>query len=144
MRDVNKVILIGRLGADPIQRLTQSGMPVVSFSVATARSLGKGSKQLEFSVTDDSERDVEDQESSKSPVEVSEPKKETQWHRCVAWGKQGVTCAQYLKKGSRVYVEGSVRSRKFTTEQGDMRYVTEVHANEVSFLNSPRNRAVDG
>ena len=56
----------------------------------------------------------------------------------MAWGKQGVTCAQYLKKGSRVYIEGSVRHRAYVTEAGDQRHMTEIHTDEVSFLNSPR------
>ncbi|MCM2279661.1 MAG: single-stranded DNA-binding protein [Oligoflexia bacterium] len=107
MKDVNKVILIGRLGSDPIQRETKSGVAVVHFPLATSRRLKEG-----------------DQESTE----------ETQWHRIVAWGKQGELCAQYLKKGQTVFVEGSMRSHKYETKSGDARMSFEVHLENVSFL----------
>ncbi len=111
MKDVNKIILIGRLGADPILRETKTGAVVVHFPVATARRV--------------------------KPTEPSEeePKtEETQWHRIVAWGRQGETCAQYLKKGQKVYVEGSILSRKYEAKDGSERMSFEVIAETVSFL----------
>jgi single-strand DNA-binding protein len=112
MKDVNKIILIGRLGADPVQRETQNGTPVVHFPLATSRKLraeGEG-------------------EAAKT--------EETQWHRVVAWGKQGEACAQYLKKGQSVFVEGSVKTRKFSGKDGSSKIAFEVHAENVSFLSS--------
>ena len=113
MKDVNKIILLGRLGADPIQRETKSGISVVHFSVATSRIL-RGSGEAE---------------GNNSP-----PAEETQWHRIVAWGKLGENCAQYLRKGSRAYIEGSVRTRKYESKDGEARVAFEVHAEEISFL----------
>ena len=111
MKDVNKIILIGRLGADPILRETKTGAVVVHFPVATSRRV-----------------------KSTEPSE-SEPKtEETQWHRIVAWGRQGETCAQYLKKGQKVYVEGSILSRKYEAKDGTEKMSFEVIAETVSFL----------
>ena len=112
MKDVNKVILIGRLGADPVSRETKSGIPVVHFPVATSRRFR-------------SEGDPEE-----GPVSGEE----TQWHRVVAWGRQGLACAEYLRKGNSVYVEGGVRTRKFEGKDGAQRMAFEVHAENVSFL----------
>lgn len=117
MKDVNKVILIGRLGADPIQRETKNGVPVVHFPVATSRRLRD---------------DAADGETAEAP------KEETQWHRIVAWGKQGEICAQYLKKGHPVFVEGSLRSHKYDGKDGNTRLAFEIHAENVSFLGGNR------
>lgn len=111
MKDVNKIILLGRLGADPIQRETKSGTVVVHFPVATSRRLREDGESEGESFTE-----------------------ETQWHRIVAWGKRGEHCALYLRKGNRVYVEGSVRTRKYDTKDGEARIAFEIHADEVSFL----------
>ena len=111
MKDVNKIILVGRLGADPVERETKSGISVVHFPLATSRKV----------------RDDEDEEGERTG-------EETQWHRVVAWGKQGSACAQYLKKGQPVYIEGMVRSRKFEAKDGTQRFSFEVHADKVSFL----------
>ena len=115
MKDVNKVILIGHLGADPIQRETKSGIPVVHFPMATSRRL----------------RDSNDAEGKTS-------REETQWHRVVAWGKQGEVCAQYLKKGQPVYIEGMIRSHKYDGKDGVPRVAYEVHVDNVSFLSTGR------
>ncbi|MCM2322146.1 MAG: single-stranded DNA-binding protein [Oligoflexia bacterium] len=115
MKDVNKVILIGRLGADPVQRETKAGVPVVHFPVATSRRVREG-----------------DQEGAGG--ENGFPNEETQWHRVVAWGKQGELCAQYLRKGQTVFVEGSMRSHKYETKTGESRMSFEVHLENVSFL----------
>lgn len=112
MKDVNKIILIGRLGADPVQRETKNGVPVVHFPLATSR------KFREADAGDD--------------AELTE---ETQWHRVVAWGRQAEHCAQYLKKGASVYVEGSVRSHRYDGKDGQSRIAFEIHADSVNFLN---------
>jgi single-strand DNA-binding protein len=112
MKDVNKIILIGRLGADPVLRETKTGAVVVHFPVATSRRV-----------------------KSTEPSEDETPKtEETQWHRIVAWGRQGEACAQYLKKGQKVYVEGSVLSRKYEAKDGTEKMSFEVIAETVSFL----------
>ncbi len=117
MKDVNKVILVGRLGGDPVLRETKNGIPVANFSLATSRRL-----KTEATVEGES----------------VEPQEETQWHRVVVWGRQGEACTQYLKKGHAIYVEGSVRSRKYETKEGESRLSYEIHADEVSFLAPPR------
>ncbi len=107
MKDVNKLILVGRLGAEPVQRETKSGKRVVQFPLATARM-------------------------------NSQKEQETQWHRVVVWGKQAEMCQQYLDKGQTVYVEGILKSRKYTTQGGEERTAYEVHADEVNFLSKAR------
>jgi len=104
MKDINKVILVGRLGADPVQKETKNGLAVASFSVATSR------KGREDGVI------------------------QTQWHKIVAWGKQAEACATYLKKGHLVYVEGSMRSRKYEAKDGTARLAFEIHVDDVSFI----------
>jgi single-strand DNA-binding protein len=117
MKDVNKIILIGRVGADPIQRETKNGVPVVNFPLATRRRLRGEGPEAEVA------------------GEVAEASgEETQWHRVVVWGREGEVCTQYLRKGQAVYVEGSVRSRKFEAKDGTSRMAFEVHADNVSFL----------
>jgi single-strand DNA-binding protein len=123
MKDVNKVILVGRLGADPIQRETKAGLAVVHFPVATSRKL-----------------QVSNEGASN---EESAPSEETQWHKVVTWGKQGENCAQYLRKGSAVYIEGMIRSHKYEGKDGTSRMAFEVHADDVNFLGSPRAKASD-
>ncbi len=114
MKDVNKIILVGRLGADPVARETKNGIPVIHFPVATSRRL-KG-------------------EVTEEGGAIGAAVEETQWHRVIAWGKQGEICSQYLRKGQSVYVEGSVRTRKFEAKDGAERIAFEVHAESVSFL----------
>ncbi len=109
MKDVNKIILMGRLGADPIRRETKAGNPVVHFPIATSKKI-KGTEEGEAS------------------------KEETQWHRVVVWGKQGEDCAAFLKKGQGVFVEGSLKSRKYEAKDGTEKYSFEVVADSVSFL----------
>ena len=107
---VNKVILIGNLGRDPELRYTQSGTPVASLSVATSRRW-KG-------------QDGQTQE-------------QTEWHKVVAWQKLAEICNEYLSKGSKVYIEGRLQTRKWTDQNGNDRYTTEVIAQDVQFL-TPR------
>ena len=105
---VNKVILIGRVQPnDPELRYTQTGQPVCSFKL----------------VTDESYKDKEG-----NKVERSE------WHHIVAWGKVGEIIAQYAKKGSQMYVEGRIQTRKYEDKEGQTRYSTDIVLSEFSFL----------
>jgi single-strand DNA-binding protein len=113
MKDLNKVILLGRLGADPVQRETKSGLAVVHFSLATSRKI-------------------------LAQDEGGEEKEETQWHRVVVWGKHAEACKLYLDKGHQVFVEGTIRSRKYTSQDGNPRVTFEVHAENVIFLGRKR------
>jgi single-strand DNA-binding protein len=113
VKDINKVILVGRLGADPVHRFTKTGIPVSHFSVATSRK----------STKDDPEKPGE--------FIVFE---ETQWHRIVAWNKQAEACSQYLKKGSAVYLEGYIRSRQYDDKDGINKTLYEIQLETISFL----------
>jgi single-strand DNA-binding protein len=107
---VNKVILIGNLGRDPETRFTNSGSSVTSFSLATKDSFAdkSGARQ-----------------------------ERTEWHNITVWGKQGETCAQYLKKGSSVYIEGRITYREYEAKDGSgKRKATDIVAMRVQFLNS--------
>lgn len=109
-RGLNKVMLIGRIQPnDPELRYTQSGQAVCTFKM----------------VTDESYKDREG-----NMVERSE------WHNIVAWGKAGEIIAQYMKKGSQIYVEGRLQSRKYEDKEGQTRYVTEIVVSDFSFLDS--------
>ena len=106
---VNKATLIGNLGADPETRYTSGGTQVTTFSVATTeRWRGQD----------------------------GHPREETEWHRVVAWGKLAEICGQYLEKGSKVYVEGKLQTRKWQDQSGVDRYTTEVVAREMKMLGS--------
>jgi len=104
---VNKAILVGRLGADPEVRSTQSGTPVANMRIATNRVWrdDRGEKQ-----------------------------EETEWHRVVVFGKQAESCGNYLSKGRQVYVEGRIQTNEWTDRDGNDRYTTEVVAQTVQFL----------
>lgn len=104
---MNKVILLGRLGADPEVRYTLEGKPVTHLRVATN----------EVIVRADGEREVI-----------------TDWHRVIAFGKLAENCGMYLNKGSRVLIEGKLKTRSFEDKQGVKRTVVEVWAEEISFL----------
>jgi single-strand DNA-binding protein len=117
MKDVNKVLLVGRLGNDPVQRETKAGLAVTHFSLATSRKILQQDPGAEAT-----ERD------------------ETQWHKVVAWGKQAEACKQYLEKGQAVFIEGMIRTRKYTNKDGGARYAFEVHAENVSFLGRKRSQ----
>jgi single-strand DNA-binding protein len=123
MKDINKAILIGRLGGDPIQRHTKSGIPVTQFSIATTRRTFR-----------------EDNDSNTESVATEE----TQWHRIVAWGRQAEVCSQYLKKGNQVYVEGSIRSHTYADKQGQSKLCFEIQAETISFLGSSGSKKPEG
>lgn len=107
-RSVNKVILVGNIGKDAEQKFTQSGTSVANFSVATARRFKQG----------------------------DEWKEETDWHRVVLWGNEGVV--QYLQKGKQVYIEGRLQTRSYEKD-GEKRYQTEVVAEEVILLSGSKD-----
>jgi single-strand DNA-binding protein len=107
MVSLNKIMLIGNVGTDPEMRFTANGNPVTSFRVATSRVY----------TTSEGER-----------------RQETEWFTVVAWKKQAESCNQFLTKGQRVYVEGSLRTRSWEGRDGQKRVTAEVIANRVLFL----------
>jgi single-strand DNA-binding protein len=110
MASENKVILVGNLGKDPEVRYTASGEAMCNFSLATT----------------DSWKDKS----------TGEKKELTEWHRVSFFGKLAEIAGQYLKKGSQVYVEGSLRTRKWTDKDGQERYTTEIRGDEMKMLGS--------
>lgn len=109
---LNRVMIIGRLGADPELRYTQGGQAVCSLRIATDESY-----------TDRNGNRVES----------------TEWHRVVAFQRAAENCNQYLSKGSLVYVEGKLATRKWTDQNGQERYTTEIRADRVQFLDRKEN-----
>ena len=107
MASLNRVMLIGNVGTDPEMRFTPGGSPVTSFRIAVNRVF----------TTSDGER-----------------KQETEWFTVVAWRKLAESCNQFLTKGQRVYVEGSLRTRTWEGQDGQKRSRVEVIANRVLFL----------
>ena len=107
MASVNKVILVGNLGADPELRYTSSGTPVASFSLATREQwTNKGGEKGE----------------------------KTEWHKIVAWGRLGEICGEYLHKGKQVYIEGRLQTRSWEDRDGNKRYTTEIVAQTMQML----------
>ena len=106
---VNKVILIGNIGADPELRYTPKGTAVTNFNVATNENW-----------TDSS----------------GERQERTEWHRIVVWGRLAEICNQYLRKGSKVYIEGRLQTRSWEGQDGQKRYTTEVVARDMQMLDS--------
>jgi single-strand DNA-binding protein len=129
MKHLNKIMLIGRLGNNPVQRETKNGLAVVHFSLATSRRVTEAGAEAEGAGSEKSEK-----------AEKSE-KEETTWHRIVVWGRQAEACKLYITKGHLVYVEGSMRTRKYSAKDGAQRMAFEVHAENVSFL-APSKRLV--
>ena len=113
---INKAILIGNLGADPEIRYTQSGTPVATFNIATTERW--------------KDKDGQQQE-------------QTEWHRIVAWARLAEICGEYLNKGSKVYIEGRIQTRKWQDQNGNDRYTTEIVAREMKML-SPRGESGGG
>jgi single-strand DNA-binding protein len=107
-RGINKVILVGNLGADPETRAMPSGSTVANLRIATSESW----------------RDKQS----------GEQQERTEWHRVVLFGRLGEVAAEYLKKGSQVYIEGSLRTRKWQDKQGTERYSTEIVGNDMQML----------
>jgi single-strand DNA-binding protein len=109
MSSLNKAMIIGRLGQDPDVRYTQSNTAVANLSIAT------------------SERYKDNQ---------GEWKERTEWHRVVAWGRLAEICQEYLQKGSQVYIEGPIQTRKWEDKEGQTRYTTEIKALTMTMLDS--------
>jgi single-strand DNA-binding protein len=107
MSGVNKVILLGNLGANPEMRYTQGGTAVANLRLATSERWTDRSGQ---------------------------PQEATEWHRVVVWGKQAEICGQYLTKGRQVYIEGRIRTRQWQDQQGQKRFTTEIVAQRVQML----------
>jgi len=112
---VNKVILIGNLGADPEVRYTQSGTAVANFRIATTETWKKDGEKEE----------------------------QTEWHRIVTFARLAEICGEYLSKGSKVYIEGRIQTRKWEDRDGNPRYTTEIVAREMKML-SPRGAGEGG
>ena len=107
-RGINKVILIGNLGADPETRAMPSGTTVANLRIATSESW----------------RDKQ----------TGEQQERTEWHRVALFGRLAEIAGEYLRKGSQVYIEGSLRTRKWQDKQGNERYSTEIVGNELQML----------
>ncbi|HMA11517.1 MAG TPA: single-stranded DNA-binding protein [Steroidobacteraceae bacterium] len=107
-RGINKVILIGNLGQDPESRTTPGGTTVTNIRLATSESW----------------RDKQ----------TGEMKEQTEWHTVVLWNRLGEIAAEYLRKGSQVYVEGRLRTRKWQDKSGNDRYTTEIVASEMQMM----------
>ena len=110
---LNKVILIGRLGADPELKYMPSGQPVVNVNMAT----------------DESYKDKQ----------TGDRVERTEWHRLTIYGRAAEVIANYTRKGSLLYAEGSLRTRKWQDQQGQDRYTTEVIVKDFTFLDSKRD-----
>ena len=109
-RGINKVILIGNLGADPETRYMPSGGAVTNVNLATSESW--------------------------KDKQTGQPQERTEWHRVVFFNRLAEIAGEYLKKGSKVYIEGSLRTRKWQDQAGVDRYTTEIVANEMQMLDS--------
>ncbi len=107
MADLNKIMVIGRLGTDPEMRYTPGGKPVTSFRLATGRT---------YTTSEGGKRD------------------ETEWFTVVTWNQLAERCNQYLTKGRQVYVEGRLKSSTWTGNDGQVRFRNEINANTVLFL----------
>jgi len=113
---INKVILIGNLGSDPELRFTPSGVQVANFNLATSESW-----------TDKS----------------GERQERAEWHRIVLWRRLAEIAGQYLKKGSKIYIEGKLQTRSWEDQNGQKRYTTEVVANSMEMLDGGQAAAAD-
>jgi len=110
MAGVNKVILIGNLGADPEVKFLSNGTTVANFRMATSENrLNKAGEKTTI----------------------------TEWHRIVAFGRLAEICKEYLNKGKQVYVEGRIRTRSWEDKDGNKRFTTEIVANQMQMLGTP-------
>src|SRR5918911_1259702 len=108
-KDLNKVMIIGRLGKDPEMRYTPGGSPVTTFSVAAGRQWKDGNGDV---------------------------REETEWFNVVTWNKLAEICNEHLRKASRVYIEGRLQTRQWQDQEGQTRYRTEVIASDMIMLDS--------
>ncbi|MEX0720624.1 MAG: single-stranded DNA-binding protein [Balneolaceae bacterium] len=109
MSSLNKAMLIGNLGQDPEVRYTQSNTAVATLSIATSERYKDSNGEYQ---------------------------ERTEWHRVVAWGRTAEVCQQYLKKGSKIYVEGPIQTNSWEDKDGQKRYTTEVKALRMIMLDS--------
>ena len=105
---VNKVILVGRLGADPEMKYGSSGNPFTTFNLATSETWTKDGQKTE----------------------------KTEWHRIITFGKLAEICAQYLNKGKQVYIEGKIQTRNWEDKEGIKRWTTEILCQNMQMLSS--------
>jgi single-strand DNA-binding protein len=117
-RGINKVILVGNLGADPETRYTANGGAITNIRLATSENW--------------------------KDKQTGENQERTEWHRVVLFGKLGEIAGEYLKKGRQVYIEGSLRTNKYTDKDGIERYSTDIVANEMQMLGGPGGGAEGG
>ena len=117
MRGVNKVIIIGNLGADPEARQFNNGGSVTNISVATSEQW--------------------------TDKQSGEKREATEWHRISLFNRLGEIAAQYLRKGSKVYIEGSLRTRKYQDPNGQDRYITEIRAEQMQMLDGATGGSSD-
>lgn len=116
MPSLNKVQIIGRLGADPELRYTASGKAVANFSMATSEKWAKD----------------------------GETNEKTEWHKIQVWGKLAEICGKYLTKGSMAYIEGRLQTRKYEDRDGVTRYITEINAHSMILLGGNSKDQEDG
>lgn len=109
-RGVNKVIIVGNLGQDPETKYTQNSVAITNISVATSETW--------------------------KDKQTGQPQERTEWHRVVFFNRLAEIAGEYLKKGSKVYIEGSLRTRKWQDQSGQDRYTTEIVASEMQMLDS--------
>ncbi|HAT8179582.1 TPA: single-stranded DNA-binding protein [Legionella pneumophila] len=114
-RGINKVILVGNVGADPDVRYLPNGNAVTTLSVATSETW--------------------------KDKTTGEKQDRTEWHRVVCFNRLGEIAGEYIRKGSKLYVEGSLRTRKWQDQQGQDRYTTEIVASDIQMLDSKGNSA---
>lgn len=114
-RGVNKVILVGNLGADPETRYTAGGAAITNINIATSESW--------------------------KDKQTGENQERTEWHRIVFFNRLAEIAGEYLRKGSQVYIEGSLRTRKWQGQDGQDKYTTEVVASEMQMLGSRSGEA---
>jgi single-strand DNA-binding protein len=114
---VNKVLLIGRLGANPEIRYTNTGTAVANFNLATSENWNDKNGQRQ---------------------------ERTEWHRVVVWGKLAELCEKYLAKGRQCFVEGRLQTRSWDDKDGNKKYTTEIVASSVQFLGGPSAQANAG
>jgi single-strand DNA-binding protein len=109
-KGVNKAVLLGNCGQDPEVRYTTEGKAIANISLATSESW--------------------------KDKQTGDPREETEWHRVVFFGKLAEIVGQYVKKGSKLYVEGKIKTRKWKDDSGNDRYTTEIHGKEMQMLDS--------
>lgn len=109
-RGINKVILVGNVGTDPDVRYMPNGNAVTTLSVATSETW--------------------------KDKQTGEKQERTEWHRVVCFNRLGEIAGEYIRKGSKIYVEGSLRTRKWQDQQGQERYTTEIVASDIQMLDS--------